>query len=662
MIEENHGMNFHPRFPEIPLPVFSGEPNENVLDFIENFESYADIHSYDDTLRIKVFRWCLRGEALQAYKNNKTQYDSYRKWEEVKGKFIIDFVEDPIAGYFSAFCRRKQLPTERTLSYVRDKLELLRFSKIEIPEKEQVELLTEGLLPDVRSIVQIMKPKTLSDFEADVCIATNSSLSFTQSDKNFQVLSTDSYPTSNYETKRFPESEFQERGQYARGNSSNSFISYPSSSSFSFFNNADLHNSGNTECSSLQSLANWQDINLKLDWLLKMRLGESEENVEFTSQLKASYADIGQDSEIPVQEVEFQKFPSDSHLNSVYFLEKVKPDASSVLLSQIECDFAQKETENIVTCLNLTVPNNQVFLAQNEYSKNDEFDDCLHNGSLPEAIKLDPVEEVVISQSVELPKIFANFKIDLATSDFLSDSGYVGAAVKEGNAFNSLGAVNNFDVENTVRITSENGQNINQVNQKLSVDENFDQDLLAIIIHEADIFVEPSFVKPGTPKSKDDTYSLQADENYFEEGNNCANEEAWCLESKNVSYKEVYSRKQKNNSSLRDQLENGHHVKFQNNETSKLRLNEFLGSSFEVFYRDQLPNFKNESYGEAQIIDQLNNTDAPKFGTPQKDGIFSLQKGENRNWKFRKKNCNSFVAHFNNFLENSICVSLPEAA
>lgn len=202
-----------PHLPKIPLPEFSGKRDEKVTDFIENYENYGDVNGYDDKLLIKVFKCCLRGEALKAFNNNKIEYAACDSWNDVKRKFIKCFTEETVGGDFSAFCRRVQLPNERALSYVRDKLELLRRSKVELPVKDQIGLLTEGLLPHINAFVQVMKPETLQDFEADVCTATRSSSKLSQA----QPINTLEYGVNFENDPEFIQKiEFQRRNQFPR--------------------------------------------------------------------------------------------------------------------------------------------------------------------------------------------------------------------------------------------------------------------------------------------------------------------------------------------------------------------------------------------------------------------------------------------------------------
>lgn len=171
------------KYNSIKLPKFSGEPEEDVIEFITNYDRAAKFHKWSDGRKAEALPLHLLGTASVWF--NTTP----------------DLAEKSYAGIVDALKRqfhstadlwllrqklndRRQLPTETVTTYAAD---IRRISgRINLPRSEMVNHFIQGLKPTLKSYVMLQQPQTIE--EAETHAKLKESAPDPNSDKMDQVI------------------------------------------------------------------------------------------------------------------------------------------------------------------------------------------------------------------------------------------------------------------------------------------------------------------------------------------------------------------------------------------------------------------------------------------------------------------------------------------
>ena len=146
----------------IPLPKFSGAANEDVREFVAQFERAAGFYKFSEERKAQILPLLLTGHA-NLWLNSRpllsgTNFDTLSK------ALIKQFhTESDVWLLRQQLSNRKQLATETVANFAAD---IRRISqRIKLPREESVNYFIQGLKPAIKNYVILQRPSTFEDAE-----------------------------------------------------------------------------------------------------------------------------------------------------------------------------------------------------------------------------------------------------------------------------------------------------------------------------------------------------------------------------------------------------------------------------------------------------------------------------------------------------------------
>ena len=176
--------NSTPKYNSVKVPTFSGEPDEDVNEFIRNYDRASRFHKWNDERKAEAFPLHLLGNASVWF--NTTPDLADKSYQDMTDALQRQFHSDSDLWLLrQKLNERKQLPTETVTTYAADIRRTCR--RIDLPRSEWVNHFIQGLKPVLKSYVMLQRPQTLE--EAENHARLKESTPDPTSDKMDQVLS-----------------------------------------------------------------------------------------------------------------------------------------------------------------------------------------------------------------------------------------------------------------------------------------------------------------------------------------------------------------------------------------------------------------------------------------------------------------------------------------
>ena len=127
------------RYNGIKLPKFSGNADEDVVEFITNFERAANFYKWEESRKTEALPLHLDVQDVQ-FHSDSDRWLLRQKLSE-----------------------RKQLPTETVTDYAADVRRMCR--RVDVPTTESISFFIQGLNPETKRYVISQRPETLEEAE-----------------------------------------------------------------------------------------------------------------------------------------------------------------------------------------------------------------------------------------------------------------------------------------------------------------------------------------------------------------------------------------------------------------------------------------------------------------------------------------------------------------
>ncbi|EEC11869.1 hypothetical protein IscW_ISCW008861, partial [Ixodes scapularis] len=139
-------------------PVFQGNPEDDVSDWLLFCERAGDFNGWDGTCRKQYLCVALDGNARKWYSTTLRGTNAPTTWEAWKAALKETF------GNRSMRYQRFQLPSELSEQYFYDVLQLRARVNEAMTGEEKLQQLTRGLRPEMLKRVVLANPQTTADF------------------------------------------------------------------------------------------------------------------------------------------------------------------------------------------------------------------------------------------------------------------------------------------------------------------------------------------------------------------------------------------------------------------------------------------------------------------------------------------------------------------
>ena len=148
------------------IPVFSGHPEEDVLAWLHVFDKNANALGWSDREKLSRFPLYLSGSADDWYTSHVAKNaESLSSFNNLKKRFISCFLPDDFSAYVNQQLRNYTQGYNQTVtSYIFTVERLCKQKNPNMSEKEIIEYLYDGIHPQIRSLVKIQNPTTISEF------------------------------------------------------------------------------------------------------------------------------------------------------------------------------------------------------------------------------------------------------------------------------------------------------------------------------------------------------------------------------------------------------------------------------------------------------------------------------------------------------------------
>ncbi|KAL1455831.1 hypothetical protein MTO96_043591 [Rhipicephalus appendiculatus] len=151
-----------------PPPVFRGQADEDVEDWLRIYDRYSMALNWNDAQKARNLVFVLDDEARRWYSavlRDATATQHLDSWAEWRDALLRDFAGEHIRDWaYIQLQERRQLPGETPRQYVTSILQLCARANTSMTESEKVRCLIPGLRPEMMERVAISNPKTATDF------------------------------------------------------------------------------------------------------------------------------------------------------------------------------------------------------------------------------------------------------------------------------------------------------------------------------------------------------------------------------------------------------------------------------------------------------------------------------------------------------------------
>ncbi|XP_040077707.1 uncharacterized protein LOC120849530 [Ixodes scapularis] len=146
-------------------PVFQGNPEDDVSDWLLFYERAGDFNGWDGTRREQYLCVALGGNARKWYSTTLRGTNAPTTWETWKAALKETFGNRSMREWAHLrLSQRFQLPSELPEEYFYDVLQLCARVNEAMTEEEKLRQLTRGLRPEMLERVVLANPQTTADF------------------------------------------------------------------------------------------------------------------------------------------------------------------------------------------------------------------------------------------------------------------------------------------------------------------------------------------------------------------------------------------------------------------------------------------------------------------------------------------------------------------
>ena len=150
------------KYNSVKLPTFSGEFNEDVNEFLINFDKAANFHNWQDLRKAQALPLHLKGNASIWF--NKSPDLVNKAYPELSAALKAQFHSASDKWLLRQKLNdRKQLLTESVSEYAADIRRTCQ--RIDLPRSECVNYFVQGLKPEIKNYVVLQRPGTLEEAE-----------------------------------------------------------------------------------------------------------------------------------------------------------------------------------------------------------------------------------------------------------------------------------------------------------------------------------------------------------------------------------------------------------------------------------------------------------------------------------------------------------------
>lgn len=142
---------------------FSGEPSQDVEDWLTGFERVSEHNGWDETLKLANVVFCLAATARTWFDNHEAEMQS---WQAFRSAISSTFcaAENPKRLAAEKLATRAQLEGEGFTAYIEDVLWLCRKADPIMSEAEKLSHLMKGVAEDAFQLLVLKSPSTVTDF------------------------------------------------------------------------------------------------------------------------------------------------------------------------------------------------------------------------------------------------------------------------------------------------------------------------------------------------------------------------------------------------------------------------------------------------------------------------------------------------------------------
>ena len=180
------------------IPNFSGDGDEDLLDWLDHFESSAIALEWDEDTKLKALPAYLIGTASKWYRcriKTLTNELAPKSFEEIKRKMVSDLAP---SGYRKSLIKKlnnkKQRPDQSAISYSYEIRDLCRRINPDMQEELVNSFIDRGLKSNIRTRLDLLTADNSTDFISKVTLAERSLLSnnddLNDCDENIQFKET----------------------------------------------------------------------------------------------------------------------------------------------------------------------------------------------------------------------------------------------------------------------------------------------------------------------------------------------------------------------------------------------------------------------------------------------------------------------------------------
>ena len=150
------------KYNSVKLPTFSGEFNDDVNEFLTNFDRAANFHNWNDLRKAQALPLHLKGNASIWFNTSPDLVD--KAYPELSAALKEQFHSASDKWLLRQKLNdRKQLPTESVSEYASDIRRTCQ--RIDLPRSECVNYFVQGLKPEIKNYVVLQRPGTLEQEE-----------------------------------------------------------------------------------------------------------------------------------------------------------------------------------------------------------------------------------------------------------------------------------------------------------------------------------------------------------------------------------------------------------------------------------------------------------------------------------------------------------------
>ena len=144
------------------IPEFSGDENEDVKEFLRDFDGLANFFNSSDEEKARLLPILLTGDArMWIYSNS---HLAGRTFKELSDALVKQFHSETVFWLLKVkLMNRKQLPGESVSQFASDILNLCR--RLELSVEDKICRFVNGLRPELGNYVFLQRPKTFSEAE-----------------------------------------------------------------------------------------------------------------------------------------------------------------------------------------------------------------------------------------------------------------------------------------------------------------------------------------------------------------------------------------------------------------------------------------------------------------------------------------------------------------